>query len=347
EELDDFGLNVNHATFRVLDPELGRWWSVDPDATMFGGLSPYNSMFNSPIVHSDPNGDNPLLIGAGIGFLMNGLNNVSNGQNFFQGGFEAAVVSGLQAGIASGIGSAFGNTGSFVKEAGRAAAHGLAGGAFSAAQGNGFGSGFASGAVSSGIGSGIDALGGGAGAQIIGGGLSGGVSSVISGGNFYEGFGTGLSVSILNHATQNVWSKLNVSKATDQEIIDRLIQAWQESKECFDCSSAYSPLDLDEYFRNFPIPTVADATHKPILGNGYINGNIIPLDIEFPIHKHYRLIDWGGGHRTRNFVKSSGIQYDSFIVSSAKASQGLRYAGGITFTTPSKYSTPLYNFLFR
>ena len=162
-------------------------------------------MLNSPMVHNDPNGDNPLLIGAGIGFLMNGINNVSNGQNFFQGGFQAAVIGGIQGGISAGIGSAFGMTGSFLNEAGRAGAHGLSGGLFSSLGGGNFGSGFLSGAISSGIGSGINAVGGGATAQIFGGGISGGLGSVIGGGNFYDGFGTGLSTSILNHVAHNTF----------------------------------------------------------------------------------------------------------------------------------------------
>ena len=32
--LDDFGLNVNMATFRTQDPSLGKWWSVDPASEM-------------------------------------------------------------------------------------------------------------------------------------------------------------------------------------------------------------------------------------------------------------------------------------------------------------------------
>ncbi|MEM6321504.1 MAG: hypothetical protein AAF960_27850, partial [Bacteroidota bacterium] len=36
---DFIGLNVNHAAFRVLDPKLGRWWSVDPDGRYLWDLS--------------------------------------------------------------------------------------------------------------------------------------------------------------------------------------------------------------------------------------------------------------------------------------------------------------------
>ena len=79
EEIDDFGLNVNRATFRTLDPELGRWWSVDPQATSLMGLSPYNSMGNSPLVNADPNGD-----------LFWFMPHIS-----FNGGFSAGITAGV------------------------------------------------------------------------------------------------------------------------------------------------------------------------------------------------------------------------------------------------------------
>jgi len=57
ELADDFGLNVNLATFRTLDPATGRWWQVDPKAEAVMSLSPYQSMGNNPISNADPEGD--------------------------------------------------------------------------------------------------------------------------------------------------------------------------------------------------------------------------------------------------------------------------------------------------
>ena len=55
--LDDFGLNVNMATFRTLDPAMGRWWSVDPKAEVQPTMSPYCAMNASPLMYSDKKGD--------------------------------------------------------------------------------------------------------------------------------------------------------------------------------------------------------------------------------------------------------------------------------------------------
>ena len=77
------------AFYRGLDPILGRWYQVDPKAEAVMGMSPYCAMGNNPVSYSDPDGDLPFLaivaIGAATGVFSNGLSNVSNGQNFFNG----------------------------------------------------------------------------------------------------------------------------------------------------------------------------------------------------------------------------------------------------------------------
>jgi len=57
EEVDDFGLDLSFATFRTLDPSIGRWLQVDPKAEAVSSLSPYQSMGNNPISNADPAGD--------------------------------------------------------------------------------------------------------------------------------------------------------------------------------------------------------------------------------------------------------------------------------------------------
>ena len=206
---------MNLATYRGLDPTLGRWWQVDPKAEAAYSHSPYNSMFNNPVSMSDPEGDLPFLavvaIGATTSVFSNGLSNISQGNGFFNGAGKAALWGGIGAAASLGVGSVFGATGSFTKELGRAGAHALTQGGISAAQGGSFLRGALSGGISSGIGSGIDALGGKAGHQILGGGLSGGIGSVIGGGNFWQGMGQGLAVGAFNHALHSGAEAINQS----------------------------------------------------------------------------------------------------------------------------------------
>ena len=74
ELVEDFGLHINHAQFRSLDPQTGRWWQIDPMAEKFYAWSPYNSNLNNPVRYDDPKGDCPLcpvapiIIGGLIGF---------------------------------------------------------------------------------------------------------------------------------------------------------------------------------------------------------------------------------------------------------------------------------------
>jgi len=215
ESIDDFGLNVNNATYRVLDPELGRWWSSDPEATSLMGLTPYNSMNASPLMYSDPDGDFGVLaamaIGAGVSVLTNGINNVNNKQGFFQGAGQAALYGGVSAAVSFGIGSAasgiFGAGASLGKAGFQAGLHGFSGGLASAGQGGNFGSGFLSGALSSGLSSGGEALNINGGGMVAIGGLGGGLGSVIGGGNFFDGLRQGLISSGLNHAAHGMLSR--------------------------------------------------------------------------------------------------------------------------------------------
>lgn len=57
EKIGDFGLEDFDAQFRELDPQIGRWWEVDPKTENQESMSPYASMSANPISQSDPLGD--------------------------------------------------------------------------------------------------------------------------------------------------------------------------------------------------------------------------------------------------------------------------------------------------
>ncbi len=57
EQNNDFDINTYDAFYRTNDPQIGRWWQIDPKGESFFGLTPYNSMGNNPVKFNDPLGD--------------------------------------------------------------------------------------------------------------------------------------------------------------------------------------------------------------------------------------------------------------------------------------------------
>lgn len=63
---DGSGLEIYDANFRQRDPQIGRWWQLDPMMETHLNLSPYELVNNNPISFSDPLGlDTVRITGEG------------------------------------------------------------------------------------------------------------------------------------------------------------------------------------------------------------------------------------------------------------------------------------------
>ncbi|MBS0027278.1 DUF6443 domain-containing protein [Chitinophaga sp. 22321] len=75
EQTTELGLNQYEAFYRTLDPQIGRWWQMDPASSNYMGINPYNCNFNNPISFTDPEGDDPFYgllwwLNTGIGYTL-------------------------------------------------------------------------------------------------------------------------------------------------------------------------------------------------------------------------------------------------------------------------------------
>lgn len=57
EKEDGLGIEMYDAQLRELDPQIGRWWEIDPKVEDMVMWSPYASNYDNPIRYSDPLGD--------------------------------------------------------------------------------------------------------------------------------------------------------------------------------------------------------------------------------------------------------------------------------------------------
>ncbi len=222
EHLVEFDLiNMNG---RMYDPVMSSFLSVDnyiqsPDFSQ--SFNRYAYCLNNPLKYTDPSGEIPVLavvaIGAAVNVIMNGINNVRHGENFFHGAGPAAVTGGVQGLFTYGIGESANAIGTAIKNQATAhlakagfqlVAHGTMGGMATMWRGGAFWQGFVSSATASVISGAVGLTcthfkvpeGWTTAAMIAAGGLSGGVSASMAGGDFWDGVCNGLICAGLNHA---------------------------------------------------------------------------------------------------------------------------------------------------
>ncbi|XLS28975.1 RHS repeat-associated core domain-containing protein [Flavobacteriaceae bacterium M23B6Z8] len=210
---------------RLYDAVLGRFLSPDnyvQDPYNTQSFNRYGYVWNNPLSYNDPSGEFLVsaLIGAAIGLITNGINNVINDRPFFHGAGKAALFGAIGGAVSFGIGQITqGISNSLLSSVFQLSAHGLSGGILAQAQGGKFGAGFLSGALSSGISSSVSSV------KINNGfwsatvkaassGLAGGLGSKIADGNFLDGVRQGLTTGLLNHGLHAMWFGMDIHAAT-------------------------------------------------------------------------------------------------------------------------------------
>ncbi|ANI89336.1 hypothetical protein A9P82_08545 [Arachidicoccus ginsenosidimutans] len=58
---EDFNIDLYATDYRSLDPQLGRFWQIDPDAESTENLSLFNYAANNPVLNNDPLGLDTLI----------------------------------------------------------------------------------------------------------------------------------------------------------------------------------------------------------------------------------------------------------------------------------------------
>jgi RHS repeat-associated protein len=84
EQNTDFDMNMYDAHYRNFDPQLGRFWQLDPKPS--DSISLYAFAFNNPIKYNDPLGDTAILginNGAALGLGHQVLIYQNKDQNWF------------------------------------------------------------------------------------------------------------------------------------------------------------------------------------------------------------------------------------------------------------------------
>jgi RHS repeat-associated protein len=139
---NDLGINTYEAFYRDLDPQIGRWWQIDPKIEEEQeSFSPYSSMLNNPIRYDDPKGDCPFcaVVGAGIGAVVGGA--IEAGVQLYKNGrvdnWSSVGGAAVQGGITGGVAGLTGGASLLVTVSANAGANVVGGAVNRAIQGKG------------------------------------------------------------------------------------------------------------------------------------------------------------------------------------------------------------------
>lgn len=263
EDMPQFGLiNMNA---RLYDPLLGRMLSPDDYVTNPSGTQDYNRYTyarNNPMKYADPDGNNPLLIGAAINMgvylyhaatASGGLHRNFSADGLLISGFMGAWQGGFSYGIGEcfSAGSVLTNTpagcfytsNTLLREGGRALMHGgtsflTSGGDPSAFYAGAFGS--ASGSLAGLYGGTI--LNSDVGSSVFSAGV-GGAAAAMTGGNFVEGASTAL----INHLTNQLGHLSN--REIHQRLMDELRSVMKNYPRNYLANGQTEDISAEEAFR--------------------------------------------------------------------------------------------------
>ncbi len=251
-------------------------------------------VLNNPLKYNDKSGEFwHIIIGAAVGVITNGFNNLAHGRKFFKGAGQAAFLGAIGGAFSFGIGDAAKSITSVLgKVVFQTVAHGTIGGFMSGYSGGAFGTGFLSGAFGSLAGAGANELMAGASngmlaVGIVGSGaLIGGITSELSGGSFWDGARNGAISAGLNHAAHAIYRNAILKDLTRQ--FNKQLEIMRK--------------------------TFTELGHRDFYNGEYFEGKEI-ANATFAMKEFVRLVKTGGTYDLKNNPRS--IFYKGAIPSGA------------------------------